>query len=104
MFKTILLTYILFKKGVILMSYTINKQYQVTECCYQQKPNVQYVVIHYTGNSRDVAVSNARYFYNNASNVGGSAHFFVDDGFTVYSSVPECYCCWGVGVIAPYKK
>ena len=79
------------------MSYTINKQYQVTECCYQQKPNVQYVVIHYTGNSKDAAISNARYFYNNASNVGGSAHYFVDDGSTIYSSVPEYYCCWGVG-------
>ena len=87
------------------MSYIINKEYQVTECCYQQKPNVQYVVIHYTGNSKDAAISNARYFYNNASNVGGSAHYFVDDGSTIYSSVPEYYCCWGVGVRkAPYKK
>ena len=79
------------------MSYTINRQYMVTECCYNTKPNVQYIVIHYTGNSKDTAISNARYFYNNQSSVQGSAHFFVDSGSVVYASVSEQKSAWHVG-------
>ena len=79
------------------MSYTINRQYMVTECCYNTKPNVQYVVIHYTGNYADNARSNAVYFYNNQSSVQGSAHFFVDSGSIVYASVSEQKSAWHVG-------
>ena len=79
------------------MSYTINRQYMVTECCYNTKPNVQYVVIHYTGNYADNARSNAVYFYNNQSSVQGSAHFFVDSGSVVYASVSEQKSAWHVG-------
>ena len=79
------------------MSYTINRQYMVTECCYNTKPNVQYVVIHYTGNYADNARSNAVYFYNNQSSVQGSAHFFVDGGSVVYASVSEQKSAWHVG-------
>ena len=79
------------------MSYTINRQYMVTECCYNTKPNVQYVVIHYTGNYADNARSNAIYFYNNQSSVQGSAHFFVDSGSVVYASVSEQKSAWHVG-------
>ena len=79
------------------MSYTINRQYMVTECCYNTKPNVQYIVIHYTGNYADNARSNAVYFYNNQNSVQGSAHFFVDSGSVVYASVSEQKSAWHVG-------
>lgn len=79
------------------MSYTINNQYVVNECCYDTKPNVKYIVIHYTGNSADNALNNARYFYNNQSSVQGSAHFFVDSGNVVFRSVLETKSAWHVG-------
>lgn len=79
------------------MAYTINNQYVVSECCYNTKPNVKYIVIHYTGNSSDSAVANAKYFYNNQNSVQGSAHFFVDSGSAVFRSVPEYFCAWHVG-------
>ena len=82
------------------MSYTIDRSKMVTECCYKQKPNVQYIVMHYTGSTRgfDTAINNRDYFYNNQQIVQGSAHYFVDDN-TICASVPEYYSCWGVGVI-----
>lgn len=79
------------------MAYTINDQYVVSECCYKTKPNVKYIVIHYTGNSADNSVSNARYFYNNQNSVQGSAHFFVDSGSVIFRSVPEYFCAWHCG-------
>lgn len=79
------------------MGYTINRQYMVTECCYDTKPNVKYIVMHYTGNSSDSSIANARYFYNNQNSVQGSAHFFVDSGSVVYASVSEQKSAWHVG-------
>lgn len=79
------------------MGYTINRQYMVTECCYDTKPNVRYIVMHYTGNSADNAISNAKFFYNNQNSVQGSAHFFVDSGSVVYASVSEQRSAWHVG-------
>lgn len=79
------------------MSYTINNQYVATECCYDTKPNVKYIVMHYTGNSADNARSNAVYFYNNQSSVQGSAHFFVDSSNVIFRSVPENKSAWHCG-------
>lgn len=79
------------------MGYTINRQYMVSECCYNTKPNVKYIVMHYTGNSADSSIANAKYFYNNQSSVQGSAHFFVDSGSVIYASVPEYFSAWHVG-------
>ena len=39
--------------------------------------NIQYIVIHYTGNKGDTAKNNADYFY--GGNRQASAHYFVDD-------------------------
>ena len=55
---------------------------------------IQYLVIHYTGNDGDAAANNAAYFQNNV--VKASAHYFVDDT-TVYRSVPEEKIAWAVG-------
>lgn len=55
---------------------------------------IQYLVIHYTGNDGDTALSNARYFQDNV--VKASAHYFVDDGM-VCRSVTELRTAWAVG-------
>lgn len=55
---------------------------------------IQYLVLHYTGNDGDTAANNAVYFQNNV--VKASAHYFVDDT-TVYRSVPELKVAWAVG-------
>ncbi len=45
---------------------------------------VGYIVIHYTGNDKDTALANAKYFQ--TAGRGASAHFFVDD-YNIYQSV-----------------
>ena len=40
--------------------------------------NIRKIIIHYTGNKKDTATANAKYFANNRS-LGASAHFFVDE-------------------------
>lgn len=46
---------------------------------------VSYIVIHYTGNSKDSAKANANHFHN-AYGTNASAHYFVDDN-EIYQSV-----------------
>lgn len=55
---------------------------------------IQYLVLHYTGNDGDTAANNAAYFQRNV--VKASAHYFVDDT-TVYRSVPDLRSAWAVG-------
>lgn len=55
---------------------------------------IQYLVLHYTGNDGDTAANNAAYFQRNV--VKASAHYFVDDT-TVYRSVPDLRVAWAVG-------
>ena len=55
---------------------------------------IQYLVIHYTGNDGDTAEGNGSYFANNR--VKASAHYFVDDD-SVVRSVPDLRIAWAVG-------
>lgn len=55
---------------------------------------IEYLVIHYTGNDGDSAKNNAAYYQRTV--VGASAHYFVDDN-TVYRSVPDLRIAWAVG-------
>lgn len=55
---------------------------------------VQYLVVHYTGNSMDLAINNAKYF--SGYNRQASAHFFVDD-VDIYQSVPLNCVAWHCG-------
>lgn len=57
--------------------------------------NINYIVIHYTGNETDRAESNANYFKN--VNRGASAHYFVDST-TVVQVVEDKDVAWAVGV------
>lgn len=50
----------------------------------QTNRSVSYIVMHYTGNQKDIAKDNAIYF--SRPNAKASAHFFVDDD-SIYQSV-----------------
>lgn len=56
--------------------------------------NVVYVVMHYTGNSKDTAKANVNYFSGAGRNA--SAHFFVDDS-EIYQSVELRDTAWHCG-------
>lgn len=56
--------------------------------------SVSYVVMHYTGNSKDTAKANANYFSSARRNA--SAHFFVDDA-EIYQSVELRDTAWHCG-------
>lgn len=60
---------------------------------------VQYIAIHYTGGSRTsegAAEANCIYFGREA-NLGASAHYFIDDGYTIWQSVSDGDTAWAVG-------
>lgn len=58
------------------------------------KRDVSYIVMHYTGNSNDVAKNNANYFA--GANREASAHFFVDNT-SIYQSVKLQDVAWHCG-------
>lgn len=51
--------------------------------------------MHYTGNTKDTAISNAKYFHTSI-NRQASAHYFVDET-SIYQSVQDNYVAWSVG-------
>ncbi|MCC8169713.1 MAG: N-acetylmuramoyl-L-alanine amidase [Oscillospiraceae bacterium] len=61
---------------------------------------VSYIVVHYTGNSKDTAKANANYF--NSTSVEASAHYFVDDS-SCYQSVALNNRAWHCGGTTVYK-
>lgn len=56
--------------------------------------SIKYIVIHYTANDGDSALSNAKYFANGSR--GASAHYFVDSK-NIIQSVKDNYVAWSVG-------
>ena len=59
----------------------------------------EYVVIHYTGNTKDTAKANANYFATGSRKA--SAHFFVDDA-NIYQSVELTDVAWHCGTTKTY--
>lgn len=57
--------------------------------------DIEYIVVHYTGNSKDTALNNCKYFQ--GASRGASAHYFVDGGKYVYKSVAVNRVAWAVG-------
>ena len=74
----------------------INTSLKCSSTNYQtvSSRKVQYIVIHYTGNSKDLAVNNAKYFQ--GTNRKASAHFFVDNT-SIYQSVDLKDSAWHCG-------
>ena len=62
---------------------------------------VEYIVMHYTGNSKDLAKSNATYFANGSRSA--SAHLFCDDD-SIYQSVELRDIAWHCGCALGYKN
>lgn len=56
--------------------------------------NVEYIVMHDTGNYRDTAEANANYFFNGDRQA--SAHYFVDEN-SIYQVVEESDASWHCG-------
>lgn len=64
---------------------TVNtSKIQAVNCNVVSSRNITYIVIHYTGNTKDTAKANATYFQ--TASRGASAHYFVDDT-SIYQSV-----------------
>lgn len=83
---------------MISMSYTLHTDIKAKQVSYGGTRNagtIKYIVIHYTGNSTDKAVSNAKYFRDSNTRSAG-AHYFVDDT-DVYQSVDDNRIAWAVG-------
>ena len=57
--------------------------------------SIKFIVIHYTAGNGDSAKNNADYYSNNA--IKTSAHYFVDEGDTIYQSVSDFDTAWAVG-------
>ena len=62
--------------------------------------DIEYIVIHYTANNGDLAISNCKYFQTAGRNA--SAHYFVDED-TVYQSVLDSDTAWHCGTTGTYK-
>ncbi len=62
----------------------------------RDRSKVLYIVIHYTGNRRDTAENNARYFAGSNTRQAG-AHFFIDRKGKIVKSVPLKRAAWSVG-------
>lgn len=76
---------------------TINKDYPCNSKNYGNKrslASIKYIVLHYTANKTDKAISNCKYFQTGGRNA--SAHYFIDDS-GIYQSVNDNYISWSVG-------
>ena len=76
---------------------TAISKYLALRCNYgnaRALSTIKYIVIHYTANDGDTALSNAKYFAR--GNRGASAHYFVDSN-NIVQSVEDNYIAWSVG-------
>lgn len=76
----------------------INQSYPCKVGYYGSKRDtskIKYIVMHYTGNAKDTALANAKYFHTSI-NRSASAHYFVDET-SIYQSVKDNYVAWSVG-------
>lgn len=64
---------------------------------------IDYIVIHYTGNKGDTAKGNAAYFATSNTRQAG-AHYFVDRKGEVWCSIPPTLTAWAVGGLYSRKN
>ena len=91
-----------FISGAVVNNITIQADYPCNPTNYtnMESREVKYIVMHYTGNSKDNAINNVKY-YSSAANVQASAHFFVDDT-SIYQSVELRDKAWHCGTNKTY--
>ena len=58
--------------------------------------DIEYIVLHYTGNVGDTATNNGKYFKNTNTRLAG-AHFYVGQDGGIVRSVPMTLTAWAVG-------
>lgn len=88
--------------GGVVNGITVNANYTASSTNFQTKASrdVKYVVIHYTGNQKDTALANVKYFQ--GANRKASAHFFVDDS-NIFQAVALRNVAWHCGCSKGYK-
>ena len=88
--------------GVVVNGITIQSDYPCNPTNYtnMDSRDVKYVVMHYTGNTKDNAINNVKY-YGSTPNVQASAHLFVDDN-SIYQSVELRDKAWHCGTNKTY--
>lgn len=67
---------------------------QISQYNHSDGNDIQYIVMHDTGNDRDTAAGNANYF--NGGDRQASAHYFVDEN-SIYQVVEENQAAWHCG-------
>lgn len=73
----------------------VNTDYlQTVNCNVIDNRDIKYIVLHYTGNSKDTAKANANYFL--TAGINASAHYFVDEK-SIYQSVALKDISWHCG-------
>ena len=85
----------------IINGITVNSSIKCHKVNYNNcaSRKVEYIVMHYTGNSKDNAKNNANYFATGSRKA--SAHFFVDDA-NIYQSVELRDVAWHCGTSGTY--
>lgn len=81
------------------MSLNINTSYHAKSVSYgssRSLSSIKYIVIHYTGNSGDTALNNAKYFNSSNTRTAG-AHYFIDQSGACYQSIKPTLTAWAVG-------
>lgn len=78
------------------MSYTLVHAKKNSYGGTRSLTSIRYIVLHYTGNSGDTAMNNARYFAGSNTRSAG-AHFFVSQDGSVVQSILLKYTAWSVG-------
>lgn len=64
----------------------------------RQGRSIDYLVVHYTGGSKTAeGAARANTIYFGRERVGASAHYFIDDGYTIWNSVREEDTAWHAG-------
>lgn len=91
-----------FLTGTIIHNIPILSSYPCNSKNYtnMDSRDISYIVMHYTGNIKDTAINNAKY-YNTANGAQASAHFFVDDT-SIYQSVELRDKAWHCGTTKTY--
>lgn len=91
-----------FLTGIIINNIPIQAAYPCNSKNYtnMDSRNIEYIVMHYTGNVKDTAINNAKY-YSTATAAQASAHFFVDDT-SIFQSVELRDKAWHCGTTRTY--
>ena len=86
----------------------IKKMTAHRSCLHEKRnrKNIDYIVIHYTGNTCDTAADNGKFFQRkqDGSRNGVGAHFFVGKKGAVIKSIPMNRVAWSVGGFVTQKN